>query len=227
MSKREEQRSFSWWAFAFLFGKRHSILQCHFNAYYLELGQFSQVKVIIFHKITLSTDISHKHGGSQATCTSDKLDTNSGVPTILSGSAIYYNDSQNSGKHYTHNYIFIIVKDANQNQQKKRPTGQVLEGSQIQSFCILRMHHPLDISMCITKQGTSPKLWAASFYWHFITRTWLIDSWATWLISASNPTPLRRRQADTHVAQSSNPLITGLFFLARPAPILKLFRGPP
>lgn len=53
--------------------------------YYLELVQTSQAKCTLPNKDVLTSDASHKSGGSQCTHTSDQLMTNMRVPMTLSG----------------------------------------------------------------------------------------------------------------------------------------------
>lgn len=66
-----------------------------------------------------SLGIPAKLWGYQATYTSDHLGTNSGVPTTSSSSIIGWDDSQDLGKHYTHNYSFIII-DINKDHQNEK-----------------------------------------------------------------------------------------------------------
>lgn len=56
--------------------------------------------------------------------------------------------------------VLLQQKDTNQNQTKRRPIEQGLEGSQMQSICILRMHRPPGI----TTQGTSSELWVVRVF---------------------------------------------------------------
>ena len=60
--------------------------------------------------------------GSQATCPADQLATNLGISTTPSDLIMCRNDSQNSRKHYTGDFSFIM-KDTNQNLSKEKTQG--------------------------------------------------------------------------------------------------------
>lgn len=79
------------------------------------LSQTSKDKGTALHKTPLISDSGCRLWGFQAICSSAQRATIAGVPTTSSGSIIGY-DSENSGKHFTYNYCFII-KDINKDQQ--------------------------------------------------------------------------------------------------------------
>lgn len=90
-------------------------LPCSPDTNDVELGQISQVESTVLYNIPLTSDTSCKLQSSQATHTSDQPPTNLELPTTSPGSIICQNDSENSGKHYTQDYNFII-EHTNQNQ---------------------------------------------------------------------------------------------------------------
>lgn len=120
-----------------------AILQCNSDTNYPELAQNSQVKSIVPNNTAVILYSCHKSQCSWVLHTSDQQATNSKVFTILLGSMIHQNDSQNSvyvppeqaydsqnsGKCYSYNYTFII-KATNQDQPKEEThtmrSGRVL-----------------------------------------------------------------------------------------------------
>ena len=68
---------------------------------------------------------------SQCICTFTLLDTKTGLLIIPSGSVIHWNDSQNSWKHHTYIYFFIIKVTNKQPQAVHRAR---LEGFQTQEL---------------------------------------------------------------------------------------------
>lgn len=85
---------------------------------YLELGHTSQSRGSGLYLTVLTSDISYNFVDSQINFTTEKLATDLGVLTTLSGPLIYWNDSENSGKNHTYIYSFIIAKDHSHNQPK-------------------------------------------------------------------------------------------------------------
>lgn len=60
-----------------------------------------RLKGAVPHEAALTSDTSCRFGRLQATCSSDELTINLGAPSTPSDSMICYNNSQNSGNHYT------------------------------------------------------------------------------------------------------------------------------
>lgn len=129
-------------------------VQCNSDANCSELSQISQ----LIAQFPTRLPSFQTHAASlefpSTTCTSDQLDTNSGVPTTTSSSVILQNNSEYSGKLYLYNYSFLI-KDTNQDQSKEKINrerfGRVLN---VKLFC---PQHPLlsQHIVCCHKPGLS------------------------------------------------------------------------
>ena len=147
--------------------------------------QTPQVKDAILEKTALPSglDTSCTAGGSQGTCTSDQLATNSGVPTTSAGLP----EGLTEFRKALWLWLQCYYKGYTSEQAKWRDTsGKGLQsGVSASSQCGLRAHHPPGAWMCIHQPGSSSRPWCPvqNFYWCFVMQI-LLSIWLTMCLNS-------------------------------------------